>query len=311
MKKMPPVAGVLVALIFSMVTATAQDLPANFDWSNYSFLAPPRWQTLQKGQYVMLSQTPNVREGCVITILPPIQSTGDLETDARAIFNQMYPGWGYRFTGEKREDVSKGFTAQGLEYYMIEAPMHKMRPDGFYYDYEDGAAWVIGLGNQIVVVTGRHNRLVACYCHHDYENWRRFFNSFTVKGQQPSPKANEDVSKKILGDWMALGSTALTEYIFAANGNYQFIGVGGSTTTRSDAYHDYIYIKTSSFTGDGSYAIKNNQIILKGRGKAPEQLPFRFDKVNHGGTGWKDRLYMRKISAGDGKEYEVRYEKVK
>ena len=110
---------------------------------------------------------------------------------------------------------------------------------------------------------------------------------------------------------MALGSTALTEYIFAANGNYKFIGVGGSTTTRSDANYDYIYIKTSAFTGDGSYAVTNNQLTIKGRGARPEQIPIRFDKVNHGGTGWKDRIYMRKISSGDGKEYEVCYEKVK
>lgn len=292
-------------------TQPSTGLPSNFDWSNYSFAAPPRWQTFKSTQSLMLSQTPNVQEGCVITILPPIQSSGNLETDARSIFNQMYPGWGYRFTGEKREDVVKGFTRQGLEYCMIEARMSRQRPDGHYYDYEDGSAWVIGTGQQVVVISGRHNRLKACECYQRYENWGRFFNSFTVKGQPPSARANEDPAKRILGDWMALGSTALTEYIFAANGNYQFIGVGGSTVTRSDANYDYIYIKTSSFTGDGSYSINNGQLILKGRGKAPEPMPFRFDKVNHGGTGWKDRLYMRKISAGDGKEYEVCYEKVK
>lgn len=107
-------------------------------------------------------------------------------------------------------------------------------------------------------------------------------------------------------------STALTEYIFAANGNYKFIGVGGSTVTRADANYDYIYIKTSSFAGDGSYSIRNNQLVFKRRGdRNAEQVPFRFDKVNHGGTGWKDRLYMRKVSAGDGKQYEVCYEKLK
>ena len=258
----------------------------------------------------MLSQTSNIQEGCVITILPPIQSSGNLETDARSIFNQMYPGWGYRFTGEKREDLVKGFTRQGLEYCMIQAPMSRQRPDGYYYDYEDGNVWVIGLGKEIVVVAGRHNRLTACLCYHQYENWGRFFNSFAIKGKQPSTNA-EDQGKRILGDWMALGSTALTEYIFAANGNYKFIGVGGSTTTRSDANYDYIYIKTSSFNGDGSYSVKNDQLTIRGRGDKSEQIPIRFDKVNHGGTGWKDRIYMRKISAGDGKEYEVCYEKVK
>jgi hypothetical protein len=311
MKKASPVTAIVIMLILFAMNTTAQELAANFDWSNYKFTAPPGWHTIKTNQYIMLSQTQNVQEGCVITILPPLQSSGNLETDARGIFNQMYPGWSYRFTGEKREDASRGITPQGLEYYMIEAPMHKMRPDGYYYDYEDGAAWVIGLGREVVVIAARHNRLVACYCHHHYENWRRFFNTFTVKTQPRSMPAQQDLSKRILGDWMALGSTALTEYIFAANGNYQFIGVGGSTVTRSDINYDYIYIKTSSFAGDGSYAVKDNQVTLKGRGARPEQIPIRFDQVNHGGTGWKDRLYMRKISAVDGKEYEVCYEKRK
>jgi len=293
-------------------TNTQPGAIANFNWSNYSFIAPERWQTMQTNQYIMLAQSQNaVNHGCVITILPPMQSSGNLETDARAILGQMYPGWSYRYTGEKKEDMSKGFTPQGLEYCMIEAPMHRQRPDGYYYDYEDGSVWVIGLsGKQITVITGRHNREIACFCFHQYEYWRRFFNSFTVKGQEPAKGAEQDAAKRILGDWMALGATALTEYIFAANGNYQFIGAGGTTSRTSDAYYEYIYLKVSSFTGDGSYSIKNGNIIFKDRGDSKtEQVPFRFEMVNHGGTGWKERLYMRKIGLSDGKEYEVCYEK--
>ena len=196
---------------------------------------------------------------------------------------------------------------------MIEAPMHKMRPDGYYYDYEDGTAWVIKLDNkQVAVIAGRHNRLMACYCFQQYEYWRRFFNSFTVKGQSPAKSSQEDPAKRILGDWMAMGGMALTEYIFAANGNYQFIGAYGTTSKTTDAYNEYIYLKSSSFAGDGSYAIKDGNIIFKNRGdKSTEQVPYRFERVNHGGMGWKERLYMRKVSAGDGKEYEVCYEKKK
>jgi hypothetical protein len=291
---------------------TPPNAAANFDWSNYSFIPPQGWQMLRTNQYIMLSQSQTPEHGCIVSIFPPMQSSGNLETDARNLFGQMYPGWSYRFTGEKHDDISKGYTLQGLEYCMIEAPMHKQRPDGYYYDYEDGAIWVIGMGKQIVVVTGRHNRNIACFCFHQYEYWRRFFNSFTVKGQAAAKGAQEDLAKRVVGDWMAIGSTALTEYIFAANGNYQFIGAFGTSTKTSDAYFDYIHTQTSSFTGDGSYSIKNNQLVLKRRGdKATEQMPCRFETVNHGGTGWKDRLYLRKISEVDGKEYEVCYEKRK
>ncbi len=280
-----------------------------FNWSDYSFITPEKWFTQKTNEYIMLSQS-QTEQGCVITILPPQPSSGNLETDARNIFKIMYPGWSYRFTGEKQYDLSRGFTSQGLEYYMLEAPMHKMRPDGFYYEYEDGSAWVIRLGNQVVIVSGRHNRLLSCYCHHHYENWRRFFNSFTVKNQAPSTNPQENASGRIVGSWMLMGGTVITEYIFAANGNYQFIGAYGTTSTTSRGANDYIITKSSAWKGDGTYSISGNQLtIRKYGGRDTEQVPFRFEKVNHGGTGWKDRLYMRKISLTDGKEFEVCYEK--
>ena len=294
----------------AIANVNKQTLPAgNFNWSNYQFIAPERWYTQSGKDAILLAQTQNLQEGCVITILPPQPSSGNLESDAKNIFTLMYPGgWKYRYTGEKQFDLSKGFTTQGLEYCMLEAPMHRQRPDGYYYDYEDGAVWVIGMGKQVAVVAGRHNRLVACFCNHKYEYWRRFFNSFTIK-DQPAVKNTEDVNKRIIGDWMAMGSSALTEYIFAANGNYQFIGAYGTSRTVTSGYNDYIEIKSSAWKGDGSYTIKGNQIIFKKHGSKPEEMKFRFEKVNHGGTGWKERLYLRQISLADGKEFEVCYEK--
>ncbi|HYF30249.1 MAG TPA: hypothetical protein VD993_03925 [Chitinophagaceae bacterium] len=279
-----------------------------FNWSNYSFIMPDKWTVSKTNQYTLLSQSP-AGEGCLITIFPPQPSSGNLETDARSLFNQMYPGWKFRNTGEKQYRILKGYTTQGLEYCMMEGDMHKMRPDGYYYDYEDGAVWVISMGKQVAIVTGRHNRLLSCYCHHYYENWRRFFNSFTVKNQLP-PKNTEDASKRIIGGWMAIGGMALTEYIFAANGNYQFIGAYGTTSKVTEGYNDYLQIKTSAWKGDGTYSIRGNQIIFKKYGsQTADQVRFRFEKVNHGGTGWKDRLYMLQVSVADGKEFEVCYEK--
>lgn len=281
----------------------------SFDWNSYSFTAPEKWYSNKTKEFINLSQTPNNAEGCLITILPPQLSGGNLETDVRSIFDQMYPGWQYRNNGEKQYDISKGYTPQGLEYCMMEAPMRKPRPDGYYYDYEDGAVWVISMGNKIAIVAGRHNRLKECRCFSQYEYWRRFFNSFAIMNQQPS-KMEGDLPKRIIGSWMASGSGALTEYIFAANGNYQFIGAYGTTSTVSRNYDEYLLIKSSSWSGDGKYTLNGNQITLKKYGdKNAEQIPFRIEKVNHGGTGWKERLYMLKTGSSDGKEYEVIYEK--
>ena len=107
---------------------------------------------------------------------------------------------------------------------------------------------------------------------------------------------------------MAMGGSALTNYIFAANGNYQFIGAYGTTTKTTDYSYEYIHTMTSAFKGDGSYSFKKNQLTFKGRGdNTPETVQFRFEKVNHGSTGWKERLYMLKNDKFG--EYEVCYEK--
>jgi hypothetical protein len=69
-------------------------------------------------------------------------------------------------------------------------------------------------------------------------------------------------------------------------------------------------MKSYSFTGDGSYSINANQLTLNKRGaKTPEKIPIRFESVNHGGTGWKDRLYMMGNDVAG--EYEVSYERSK
>jgi hypothetical protein len=275
--------------------------------SDYKYLAPEGWQIHKINNAVVLSQYQTLEYGCLVTIYPPQSFSGDLETVTKNIFSQRYPGWEYRSTGENHDHLSKGYTAQGLEYCMVEADMKKVRPDGYYYDYEDGAVWVIKYGNQIAVVTGQHNRNMACFCKQKYEYWNRFFNSFTINNFQASKNSELEVSKRIIGDWISIGSSALNEYLFAANGNYQYIGAYATTTKTTDAYYEYTHINTSAFKGDGSYSIKGNQLIFKKYGEKEDPVQFRFEKVNHGGTGWKDRLYMLKTDNMG--TYEVCYEK--
>ena len=280
----------------------------NGNLNDYSYQPPEGWQIYRTNNAIVLSQYQTMEYGCLVTIYPPQSFSGDLETAVKNIFSQRYPGWEYRSTGENHDHLSKGYTPQGLEYCMMEADMKKVRPDGYYYDYEDGAVWVIKFGNQVAVVTGQHNRNMACFCQQRYDYWRRFFNSFTVNNFHASKNSEPEVSKRIIGDWMSIGGSALNEYLFATNGNYQYIGAYATTTKTTDAYYEYTHINTSSFKGDGSYSIKGNQLTFKKYGQKEEQVQFRFEKVNHGGTGWKDRLYMLTTDPTLG-TFEVCYEK--
>lgn len=299
----------ILALISIHIGAVAQ---VNvFDFNNYSYVVPDRWRTQHQPDYVMLAQSATNEPGCIILIFPPQPSTGNLEQDVQNVFQQMYPGWQFRAVGEKQYDLSKGFTTQGLEYSMLEAGMSKLSADGSRYDgFEDGTALVIRAGSEIVIIAARHTTLIAhTDCVNNYDTWRRFFNSFAVKNVTPA-RQTVDNSKRIVGVWtLSSAGVASGEYVFAANGNYQLVGGLGTSSTSQDDYYKYIHIKTYAFQGDGTYTISNNQLDLKKRGAATERVQFRFEQVNHGGTGWKDRLYLIKTDPTLHSKYEVCYEK--
>lgn len=296
----------LLTIVFAnllLLRATAQ---TGFD--DYIFTPPQNWQEQKTKDFIFLSQSQDPASGCVAQILLPAASSGDLEKDAKAVFAMMYPGWEYRNSGDKQYDLTKGNTAQGLPFCMMEAAVKKVRADGYYYDYEDGSALVIGVGKQIVIIASRHERLTSCECRRNYILWKRFFNSFTVKNAVPPQHTEEDASTKIIGVWKTAESMSVSDYVFAANGHYQHGGALATSSTSRDQYYEYLHIKSYSFEGDGTWAILKNELTLTKRGeKEGEKRIVRFEQVNHGGTGWKDRMVLlQKDAAG---EYEVRYEK--
>jgi hypothetical protein len=249
-----------------------------------------------------------MESGCLILILEPQQSSGDLEQDARAVFEMMYRGWNYQKSGEQRDTLSKGHTPQGLEYCRTEAAMSTTTADGRYH-LEEGVALAIKAGAQIVIVGARHNSSMFA---HDrcrkYDGWPRFFASVTVNHATPPAHMDEDAATRIIGRWAMSEGSASGEYVFAANGHYQFTGALGSSYTTSGHDYEILHTTTSAFQGDGSYSVSGTRLTMRRRADGnPEQVSLRFEKVNRGGLGWKDRLYLLK-NAADG-DYEVAYEK--
>ncbi|MFL5740860.1 MAG: hypothetical protein ACJ75B_11625 [Flavisolibacter sp.] len=285
---------------------TGTALSNNGSWlQDYDFIVPETWQIQKSNEAIMMSQTGDVKSGCLITILPPQASSGSLENDARAVFNKIYGTWQYRYTGEKKDAQSRGKTLQGLDYYMIEAPMQKQRPDGYYYDYENGQVLVIGSDDRIFVIIGQHERgEMPCFCTYQYEHWSRFFNSFVVKSVPPKKTESSGDAKTIVGSWKLQAESMSGQYIFAANGHYEFIGAYGTTSLISPTM---VELRTSAFKGDGTYSLKGNQLTILKKGENPEFIQYRLGQVNRGGTGWKDQLFMLEML--DGKPNEVCYEK--
>jgi hypothetical protein len=165
------------------------------------------------------------------------------------------------------------------------------------------------MGNQIAIAALRHEPIgLYCKCKQRYDYWGRFLNTFTIKNST-APKANtESTPARLIGSWMIFEGRTIGEYIFAANGHYQYIGAYGNHTKISN---DIIESRSSVFQGDGTYTIKGDQLMLKRKGKTtPETYRFRFEKSNQGSTGWKDRIYILDEKPADrGLAYEVCYER--
>jgi hypothetical protein len=274
---------------------------------DYEFIAPARWQTHHNPDHIVLTQSAEPM-ACKIQILAPQPSSGDLEQDAKSVFATMYPGWQPTRRGEQQYVLTRGFLAKGLEYFMMEAQMSATDAAGHYL-VEDGAAVVVRAGQQIVIIAARHGALMAhSDCQNQYDTWRRFFNSFTVKGAAAVDPAATNATERIIGVWSQSGGGAIGEYVFAANGHFGRAGGLGSSSTRADDRYEYLHIRSHAWDGDGTYVLSGSELTLRGRGDdQPERMRFRFEQANHGGTGWKDRLWL--LKAGRLGEIEVCYEK--
>jgi len=262
-----------------------------FALSDYDFITPDQWQ-LQRNKDHLSIQNPG--GSCSIKILAPQLSSGDLERDANVVFDLMYTGWTYQKSGSQKYIVSKGFLPKGLEYFRKEANMSMTDASGR-YNFEEGIAMVVKAGTQIVIISVRHNSSMMAHdeCRLKYSTWKRFINSFTVKNTAFTAKADEEIGPRIIGLWKTAENMVISDYIFAANGKYQHGGAMGSSSTSTDFNYEYIHYKSYSWEGDGSYTIDGNRLILRKRGEnTPRSVQVRFEKVNHGNTGWKDRMYM-------------------
>jgi hypothetical protein len=120
-------------------------------------------------------------------------------------------------------------------------------------------------------------------------------NATGSDGRYPVAAETGNAAERIVGVWSQSGGGAIGDYVFAANGHYAVAsGLGSSSTSRDDRY-EHLHIRSHAWSGDGTYAISGWQLLFRGRdGDEPQRVPFRFEQVNHGGTGWKDRLWLLK-----------------
>lgn len=256
--------------------------------SDLSFISPTGWAEQKGNGFTTFRKQYTSELACVLTIIAPQPSSGNLETDVMNVYNQMYTGgWRFYYTDHRKNEMQKGYTKQGLPFYTLRGYMGKDRPQGG-MDSEEGCAAVIGTGNKMAIISARHEPTgMYCRCEQDYVIWGRFFNSFTIKNATPSNN-NENIAKAILGEWGISRGVAINDYVFAANGHFVNYAGYGSTTRISSTE---IMMKSSVFQGDGTYTISGDKLTMNKKGTTTV-FRFRLVKFNNGGTGWKEGMYL-------------------
>jgi hypothetical protein len=262
--------------------------------NDYEFIPPEQWVVQRKPDHFLIS---NPQSGCVIQVFEPRVMPGNLEQISRAVLGQMYAGWQFRKTGAPQYLLSTGVLPKGLDYFMAEAEMTK--EGGELGGIQQGAALTVKAGSQIIIIAALHATLMPDHrrCWATYATWGRFFTSFTVRNT-PTVRATEgELSRRIVGTWTMTEGLAVGEYMFAADGTYSSGGAFGGLASGA----------VSDVSRTGGYALTGEQLVMRSRAGTTTTVRVRFDRVNHGGTGWKDRLYMLKRDAQG--ENEVPYER--
>ena len=252
--------------------------------NDYEFIPPDGW-TVKRNTDHFLMQNP--QSGCLIQIFEPRAMPGDLEQVSRAFLRRRTPAGSFGRRESSSICCRLAFCRRDSSFFMTEAEMSK--EGGEFGGIQDGAALIVKAGSQIVLIAALHASLMPDHreCWATYATWRRFFNSFTVRNT-PIVRATEDeLSRRIVGRWAMTEGLAVGEYVFGADGTYSSGGAFGSSAAGV----------VSGVSRDGGYSMAGDQLIMSSPAGTTKEVRFRFERVNHGGTGWKDRLYLLKKDA--------------
>ena len=136
--------------------------------------------------------------------------------------------------------------------------------------------------------------------------WPRFFYSLSFKGWT-SPDQSDAMRKRVAGVWTSATGTAADQITIAGNGRY----------ANAAARQQYFQISstealetTTAAFGNGAYTLRGNAITMvqDDRQNQPETGYIRMEEESKDeGRTWTPILYLLRVSAVDGQDYEVRY----
>jgi hypothetical protein len=265
-------------------------------FGDYLYTAPEEWTPTPAGNGLWIASPPSdAGERCTIGLWPMAPASNDLFADAQQAWARVFQGFAIRPEDPLNKTVLvRGVAPQGWEYAVLRRGiLWPANPDA----QLGGSIMVARLGDRVAVVSflSKDPRFSACYLYgyaFHPEVWPRFFANLHFRNWTPTSPTG--LAQSIQGSWESFGTStgggASLQYAFTPAGRYAFFGVGQRymALSRFEAA-----VWTSTTFGDGSYAIRGNELTLRPDRGDPDVFFIRLEQVSEdGGRTWTEKLFM-------------------
>jgi hypothetical protein len=224
-----------------------------------------------------------------ITFLPPVESSGDLESAAERILWQVFKGyepWAQNGFQPDYGLFERGKTQQGLEYYSMYRYLKKVGDDDpFGGSRFDAVILLVKLGNKIAVAIGRQPFQSPAY---GAETATHAIDLLLYDLRFKSVTAPYDLKRDLIGSWSTASSTVALAYTFNPNGTFN---KGGAISFRTshDATHDKV--TTTSYGLTDTYSLAGNILTQNyKRTRENSKYKIRFYETKYDKDPWRQRL---------------------
>ena len=249
----------------------------------YSITVPPTWNLKATGNSLILEKNTGTGKK-LIEFMPAIKSSGNLEKDMAHIFFEVFDSWNlYNSTNDllfEKGDHEKGFTCQGLPYYMLSNSINQ-KGNG---NVIKGTVLLIQVEDKVAIINSADAILGS-----EIENALNFL-LFSLKINGVSGK-NVDYKNQLTGTWGAssgsYGNNSSFATRYTAEGKY-YVLAQSSYTVGYDYYNDLI--KSKQFKSQGQFSIKSNVLERKSGSSAATKYFIRFYSRKYGNLEWRNLM---------------------
>ena len=279
--------------------------------NDYVYTLPPAWTaTAYPDGLVLMSPPSATNERCVFTVWPMRPAGPDLLRDATAVFQDVYRAYEPRPLTTRGtpmpSSITRGTSGQGWDYVIVR---RGVGPRGS-TESRLGFVFVVKLNDRLAFISGVSQDPLVSTCMGELAGnvWPRFFYSVSFRNWRPLDQSAA-LRQKIAGTWTAATGNSASRFVFDANGRYS----DAAASQRSSRINSSETLQTTqAYFGNGAYALRGNTITLTpdSERNRPESGFIRVEEEStDDGRTWTQTLYLLRVSAVDGRDYEVRYSK--